>query len=235
MTTATIADRIALDPARSRRTQVGAATAAERRLLRCAHQGDASARDELIRHFTPLAHRLAARYRATGESRDDLEQVAYLGLIKAIDRYDPGRGPFLRYAVPTIIGELKRHFRDKGWAHARAALAAGARAEGQRGHRRACRSTSAGRPTPRDARRAHRAARWRRCSRRWTRRSAYTPAALDAPSARGEERRAHARRHARRRGRPLRAGRARASRRPAFRSLPAARAADPQAALLSTT
>jgi RNA polymerase sigma-B factor len=115
MATATIAERIALDPARGRRTQAGAESAAERRLLRCAHAGDPSARDELIRHFTPLAHRLASRYRATGESRDDLEQVACLGLIKAIDGYDPDRGPFSRYAVPTILGELKRHFRDKGW------------------------------------------------------------------------------------------------------------------------
>ena len=63
----------------------------------------------------PLARRLAGRYRHTGEAQDDLEQVAYLGLLKAIDRYDAGRGPFVRYAVPNIMGELKRHFRDKGW------------------------------------------------------------------------------------------------------------------------
>ena len=63
----------------------------------------------------PLAKRLAGRYRHTGESQEDLEQVAYLGLIKAIDRYDPDLGPFVRYAVPNILGELKRHFRDKGW------------------------------------------------------------------------------------------------------------------------
>ena len=65
--------------------------------------------------FLPLTRRLAGRYRHSAESLDDLEQVASLGLIKAIDRYDVALGSFVRYAVPTIIGELKRHFRDKGW------------------------------------------------------------------------------------------------------------------------
>ncbi len=64
----------------------------------------------------PLARRLASRYRHSGESLDDLIQVACLGLIKAVDRYDPSAGPFTRFAVPTITGELKRHFRDKGWS-----------------------------------------------------------------------------------------------------------------------
>lgn len=77
--------------------------------------GDAATRDELVRSFMPLARRLAGRYRHTGESQDDLEQVAYVGLIKAVDRYDPDLGPFVRYAVPNVLGELKRHFRDKGW------------------------------------------------------------------------------------------------------------------------
>ncbi len=63
-----------------------------------------------------LARRLASRYRHSGESLDDLVQVACLGLIKAVDRYDPSAGPFARFAVPTITGELKRHFRDKGWS-----------------------------------------------------------------------------------------------------------------------
>ena len=63
----------------------------------------------------PLTKRLAARYRHTGEPMDDLEQVACLGLIKAVDRYDPDVGSFISYAVPNILGELKRHFRDKGW------------------------------------------------------------------------------------------------------------------------
>jgi RNA polymerase sigma-B factor len=62
-----------------------------------------------------LARRLAARHRYSGESREDLEQVAFVGLLKAIDRYDPALGSFLGYAVPSIRGELKRHFRDKAW------------------------------------------------------------------------------------------------------------------------
>ena len=87
----------------------------EERLLRRYQQGDVAAREELVHLFLPLTKRLAGRYRHTGESLDDLEQVASLGLIKAIDRYDPALGSFVRYAVPNIIGELKRHFRDKGW------------------------------------------------------------------------------------------------------------------------
>ena len=78
--------------------------------------GDKSARDELIQSHLPLAHRLAGRYRNSGEPMDDLRQVATLGLINAVDRYDPDAGSFVRYAVPTIMGELKRHFRDKRWA-----------------------------------------------------------------------------------------------------------------------
>ena len=78
-------------------------------------QGDVAARRQLIEHYVPLAKRLAGRYRSSGESIEDLEQVASLGLIKAIDRFEPGEGAFARHAVPTIVGELKRHFRDKGW------------------------------------------------------------------------------------------------------------------------
>lgn len=76
---------------------------------------EAATRDELITDLLPLARRLAGRYRRSGESLEDLEQVAYLGLVKAVDRYDPEAGPLVRYAVPTILGELRRHFRDKGW------------------------------------------------------------------------------------------------------------------------
>jgi len=72
-------------------------------------------REEMITDLLPLARRLASRYRHSGESQEDLEQVAYLGLVKAVDRYEPDRGPLVRYAVPTILGELRRHFRDKGW------------------------------------------------------------------------------------------------------------------------
>jgi len=91
---------------------------AERQLLvRYHHEGNLAARDELVRRFLPLARDLALRYAYTDEPFDDLLQVASLGLIKAIDRFEPDRGTkFSSYAAPTILGELKRHFRDKGWA-----------------------------------------------------------------------------------------------------------------------
>ncbi|MEV5910118.1 SigB/SigF/SigG family RNA polymerase sigma factor [Streptomyces chartreusis] len=73
-------------------------------------------RDELTRAWLPMAHRIAGRFRNRGESLEDLRQVAALGLVKAIDRYEPGRGAFESYAVPTITGEIKRHFRDRMWA-----------------------------------------------------------------------------------------------------------------------
>ena len=80
-------------------------------------RGDDSAREELTARFLPLARQLASRYRHTGEALDDLIQVAALGLVKAIDRFDPDRGiAFTSYAVPTILGELKRYLRDTGWA-----------------------------------------------------------------------------------------------------------------------
>ncbi len=63
-----------------------------------------------------MAHRIAGRFRDRGESIEDLRQVAALGLVKAIDRFDPERGAFESYAVPTITGEVKRHFRDRMWA-----------------------------------------------------------------------------------------------------------------------
>src|SRR5215210_4175903 len=79
--------------------------------------GDLAAREELVTRFIPLARELALRYTYTDEPFDDLLQVASLGLLKAIDRFEPGRGSkFTSYAAPTILGELKRHFRDKGWA-----------------------------------------------------------------------------------------------------------------------
>jgi len=90
----------------------------ERQLLVSYHRdGDLYAREELAERFLPLARDLALRYTYTDEPFDDLLQVASLGLIKAIDRFEPGRGTkFTSYAAPTILGELKRHFRDKGWA-----------------------------------------------------------------------------------------------------------------------
>ncbi|GAB2614967.1 hypothetical protein Aab01nite_27150 [Paractinoplanes abujensis] len=87
-----IRDRAALDPVRAGRL-----------------------RDDVIRRLLPFAGRLAGRYRHSRESMDDLEQVARLALVKAIDRYDPERGSFTAYAVTTISGELKRYFRDHTW------------------------------------------------------------------------------------------------------------------------
>ncbi|MFI2640659.1 RNA polymerase sigma factor SigF [Streptomyces sp. NPDC018610] len=73
-------------------------------------------RDEIVEAWLPMAERLAARFRNRGESLDDLRQIAALGLVKAVDRYDPERGhAFESYAVPTISGEIKRHFRDHMW------------------------------------------------------------------------------------------------------------------------
>jgi RNA polymerase sigma-B factor len=78
--------------------------------------GDLAARHELVGRFTPFARKLAIRYRHSREPMDDLMQVASIGLLNAIDRFDPEHGKkFTAFAAPTILGELKRHFRDKGW------------------------------------------------------------------------------------------------------------------------
>ena len=77
---------------------------------------DEQARLELVERTLPLARTLARRYANKGEALDDLEQVAALGLVKAIDRFDLNRDVrFTTFAVPTIAGEIKRHFRDRGW------------------------------------------------------------------------------------------------------------------------
>jgi RNA polymerase sigma-B factor len=91
----------------------------ERRLLaRHRDRGDPGAREELVRRYLPLARRLASRFRYTGEPGDDLNQVACLALVKAVDRYDPDRGTtFYSYAVPTILGELKHHLRHSWTLH----------------------------------------------------------------------------------------------------------------------
>jgi RNA polymerase sigma-B factor len=79
--------------------------------------GDPLDREMLVERHLPLARQLASRYRSSEEPFDDLFQVACLGLVKAIDRFDLERGiAFSSYAVPTILGELKRHFRDRTWA-----------------------------------------------------------------------------------------------------------------------
>src|SRR3954470_15915712 len=87
-------------------------------LLRPSHEhGDISARQELIERHVDFVRRLAQRYARRGEQLDDLTQVGCVGLIKAIDRYDGGFGASLTtYAAPNILGEIKRHFRDRGWS-----------------------------------------------------------------------------------------------------------------------
>jgi RNA polymerase sigma-B factor len=86
-------------------------------LERWQRDGDQTARDQLIERLLPLARRMARRYRRAEDPLDDLVQVAVMGLVKAIDRFDVRRETaFSSYAVPTMLGELKRHFRDHGWA-----------------------------------------------------------------------------------------------------------------------
>jgi RNA polymerase sigma-B factor len=81
------------------------------------NEGDLAAREALVQRFMPLARSLARRYDRSSEPFEDLLQVASLGLLKALDRFDPERGhPFASFAVPTILGEMRRHFRDAGWS-----------------------------------------------------------------------------------------------------------------------
>ena len=90
----------------------------DRTLLRRYHEdGDRDAREQLIERYMALVRSLARRYAHRGEHLDDLTQIGAIGLIKAIDRFELDRGVELTtYATPNIIGEIKRHFRDKGWA-----------------------------------------------------------------------------------------------------------------------
>jgi RNA polymerase sigma-B factor len=99
------------EPGRERRDTT------EELLRRWHDQADRGARDVLVDRFMPLARRLANRYRNRYEPVEDLTQVAAVGLLGAIDRFDPDRGiPFPSFAIPTILGELKRYFRDTGWS-----------------------------------------------------------------------------------------------------------------------
>ena len=106
----------------SPRSAAGSGHAAKRQsdaeLLRRYHEhGDVAARQELIERHIEFVRRLAQRYARRGEQLDDLTQVGCVGLIKAIDRYDGGFGASLTtYAAPNILGEIKRHFRDRGWS-----------------------------------------------------------------------------------------------------------------------
>jgi RNA polymerase sigma-B factor len=85
--------------------------------VRWQQQGDQVARETLMANFMPLTRSLARRYGRSSEPFEDLIQVASLGLLKALDRFDPKRGyPFSSFAVPTILGEMRRYFRDSGWA-----------------------------------------------------------------------------------------------------------------------
>lgn len=104
---------------------MGATIMARRDLARESEEGlfdiysrdaDPAVRDELVDRFMPFARKLALRYIHTSEPLDDLVQVACVGLLNAIERFDPEQGKkFATFAAPTILGELKRHFRDKGW------------------------------------------------------------------------------------------------------------------------
>lgn len=92
-------------------------TATEELLQELHHHRDRRIRDELVRRHIPLVRSLCRRYLDRGVELDDLVQVGVIGLLKALDRYDPERGvAFASFAVPTVLGEIRRHFRDHGWS-----------------------------------------------------------------------------------------------------------------------
>ena len=103
---------------RAPQTASARAREVDRELLRRLHEeGDGSAREQLVQRHLPLVRSLARRYAGRGEALEDIEQVGAIGLLKAIDRFELAREVSLAtYATPTVVGEIKRHFRDKGWA-----------------------------------------------------------------------------------------------------------------------
>ncbi|HEV7527711.1 MAG TPA: SigB/SigF/SigG family RNA polymerase sigma factor [Solirubrobacteraceae bacterium] len=104
-------------PTTTRQPGTVAGPAGEAQLFARHSEGDRAAREALVRRFMPLARSLARRYDRSSEPFEDLLQVASLGLLKALDRFDPTLGhPFASFAVPTILGEMRRHFRDAGWS-----------------------------------------------------------------------------------------------------------------------
>lgn len=87
------------------------------KFVELARTGDERLRNELVEAYLPFGSHLARRFSHRGMPSEDLEQVAWLGLVKAVNRFDPARGvEFTSFAAPTVLGEIKRHFRDKGWA-----------------------------------------------------------------------------------------------------------------------
>ena len=174
---------------------------------------DPSLREQLVESYLPLARSIARRYQSPRVPTDDLVQVAAIGLMKAVDRYDPARGvAFSSYAVPTMVGEVQRHFRDHTWGvrpprdlqeRAQRVLAINAHA-GRRARPPADRG--------RDRRAPPSLARGRRRGAAGVRRARRDVARPAARRRRGDR---HARRHARRRGRRVRPGRGRDHRRSA--------------------
>ena len=150
--------------------------------------GDTSAREALVQRHLPLVRSLARRYAGRGEALEDIEQVGAIGLIKAIDRYELEREVALTtYATPNVVGEIKRHFRDKGWAIRvpRALQELNAKMSGRRSSgspRRLGRSPSIAEIA--DGARDHARS---RCSRRWKPGSAYSHASRSRPGPSGED------------------------------------------------
>ncbi|MFE9987776.1 SigB/SigF/SigG family RNA polymerase sigma factor [Streptomyces sp. NPDC005381] len=119
---AATAGRRSTHPGRNRERERSVESQASELLFACLSDLESGAerdrvRDELVVLWLPMAHRLASKFRDRGESLRDLQQVAAVGLVKAVDGFDPARGIlFEGYAIPTITGEIKRHFRDRMWA-----------------------------------------------------------------------------------------------------------------------